>query len=334
MGSALKKIGSVFGLDKSATPKFQQQQKSLYEIGNEVKPYQTALDAMMQNQAKTSQAAGALSPQVMQQMGQAVLGQAPSLATQQMKLAQDRNLAQQAALMAGSRGGNSSMAQRLLAQNMGNAGRDIAQQSAIDRLQERDRFLQHGLAADQALMAGSGQALNTALMPKRELQAHEQARVAIANEQAKANAEATAKKRGALMGGLGAGMGMLGGGGEGGGGLKDVASLASTFAMFSDENLKEDIKPADGKDMDKFLDAISAKEYKYKEGVSKLPGAAPGERTGILAQDLEKSKVGKQLVKDTPVGKAVDIGQSVGALLASQAHLNEKIKKLEKKGKK
>jgi hypothetical protein len=222
MGSLVKKVGGIFGLDKSATPKFEQINKNYYNIGKEVKPYQGALDNMFKNQAATSQASGTLAPQVMQQMGQAVLGQAPSLATVQMQQAQDRNLAQQAALMSGSRGMNSSLAQRLLAQNMGTAGRDIAQQSMIDRLQERDRFLQHGLAADQALMAGAGQALQTTLMPKDLLRSYDAQRTGIANQQAQANANATAQKRGAFMGMLGTGLslatGGLGGAAAGGAG--------------------------------------------------------------------------------------------------------------------
>lgn len=54
-----------------------------------------------------------------------------------------------------------------------------------------------------------------------------------------------------------------------------------------------------------------------------------------MAQDAEKTAVGKTFVMDTPDGKMLDMKGGFGALLASVAHLNEKIEKLQsKKGKK
>jgi hypothetical protein len=55
-----------------------------------------------------------------------------------------------------------------------------------------------------------------------------------------------------------------------------------------------------------------------------------------MAQELEKSKIGKSMVYDTPNGKMVDFGRGLGAMLAIQAQMNERLNKIEggKKGKK
>jgi len=110
-------------------------------------------------------------------------------------------------------------------------------------------------------------------------------------------------------------------------------------ATLSDKRAKKDIKASkdkasreldkmagSGSDQRKFLDALQSYEYKYKhEG----KGATP--QMGIMAQDLEKTRLGKQMVVQDAVSglKSVDFGRGFGALLASQAELNKRIKKLE-----
>lgn len=104
----------------------------------------------------------------------------------------------------------------------------------------------------------------------------------------------------------------------------------SDESMKQAPNSKKSKLPSASKEVNSFLDALSARQYEYKDPTA--PGAAPGERVGIVAQDLEKSKLGKTLVKDTPYGKMVDTVQGYGAILAAQAELNRRMKKLEKKG--
>lgn len=96
----------------------------------------------------------------------------------------------------------------------------------------------------------------------------------------------------------------------------------------SDINLKEDIKDGDAK-LDDFLNKLTAYEYEYKD--PEKHGA--GKRISPMAQDLEKSELGKQMVIDTPEGKLVDYGKGLGTIVAALAHLNEKLEEL-KKGKK
>lgn len=89
--------------------------------------------------------------------------------------------------------------------------------------------------------------------------------------------------------------------------------------------------PSASKEVNEMMDKLEPKKYRYKN--PNAPGAAEGNRYGIMAQDLEKSSLGKTLVKQTQQGKMVDTVQGFGAVLAAQAELNRRLKKLEKKGK-
>lgn len=104
-----------------------------------------------------------------------------------------------------------------------------------------------------------------------------------------------------------------------------VQGAASAIASMSDKRSKKDIKPS-GKSMDDFLDKISSYTYEYKN--TKLPGTAEGKRFGIIAQDLEKSDVGKSIVRtDKESGmKMIDNQQAIGVLLSAVAELNKKMK--------
>lgn len=107
-------------------------------------------------------------------------------------------------------------------------------------------------------------------------------------------------------------------------------AMGAGAAMFSDERLKTDIKDG-SKDAGKFLDAIKAYSYKYKPGAKDAELGGDGTYVSPMAQDLEKTKLGKSMVKDTPSGKVVDYGKGFGAILAASASLNERLKKIEKK---
>jgi Chaperone of endosialidase len=119
--------------------------------------------------------------------------------------------------------------------------------------------------------------------------------------------------------------------------LAAVAPAAKAIGT-SDKRVKKDIKATttkasreldkmagSGSENRKFLDALQSYEYKYKhEGKDASP------QMGIMAQDLEKTRLGKQMVVENELGvKQVDFGRGFGALLASQAELNKRIKKLE-----
>lgn len=96
----------------------------------------------------------------------------------------------------------------------------------------------------------------------------------------------------------------------------------------SDRNLKEDIQE-DPASVKKFLDQVHPYEYEYKEPDK----FGEGKHLGPMAQDLEKSDLGKRMVMDTPEGKMVDYGKGLSTMMASIAYLNEELEKI-KKGKK
>lgn len=113
----------------------------------------------------------------------------------------------------------------------------------------------------------------------------------------------------------------------------DIGSVANSginvigSLIGSDENMKKDIKSNDHK-YDDMMSKLKGYEFKYKDEKH-----GEGDRVGIMAQDLEKSEIGKKLVKDTPEGKQIDVKNALGAIMASQARLAQRLKDLEKKKK-
>jgi hypothetical protein len=103
-----------------------------------------------------------------------------------------------------------------------------------------------------------------------------------------------------------------------------VVGGVGTAAAASDRKLKKDISSADS-EIKSWLDELSAKNYEYKE---KKHGE--GKKTGVMAQDLEKSPIGKSMVENTKDGKMVDFGKGLGAMLASLASINKRLGELEK----
>lgn len=94
---------------------------------------------------------------------------------------------------------------------------------------------------------------------------------------------------------------------------------------FSDKDLKKDKERADLED---FLDRLVAYEYEYKD-----PSMGEGRRLGVMAQDVAKSDMGKEMVMDTPRGLALDVSPDRfnPMVLASLADLNDRLRKVEKK---
>ncbi len=105
---------------------------------------------------------------------------------------------------------------------------------------------------------------------------------------------------------------------------------ANAAQSTSDEDKKT--KTGSGKgELQGFLDAIGAHSYEYKDEMKDNPLAGEGEFVSPMAQELEKTEVGKSMVMDTPDGKVVDYGKGFGAILAAQAMLNDRLNKIEKR---
>lgn len=108
-----------------------------------------------------------------------------------------------------------------------------------------------------------------------------------------------------------------------------VMSGAGTAAVaMSDKNEKANIKDSDGKALD-LVDHLKGKLYEYKDSSN-----GEGVHVGIMAQDLEKSPLGRSMVFEENGAKKVDFAKGFGAVLAALTEINDKVKLIEGKGKK
>lgn len=108
------------------------------------------------------------------------------------------------------------------------------------------------------------------------------------------------------------------------GGLMQVGgTLGGAAIMHSDEALKTNIKDA-GRMVDEALSQLAAKHYSYKDEKH-----GKGARIGILAQDMERSEVGRSIVLDAEDGKALDVNKALSLSLAANARLHQRLSKLE-----
>jgi hypothetical protein len=230
---------------------------------------------------------------------QAQSGQGPSVANQYVANAQNAALQNAQAVAASARGGvNPALAQRLAAQAAAQGSQQAVQQGALMRAQEgtdmTKMYEQLGMQGDLANQQAFGQT--------QQLNAN----VALGNLDSQSGmAKEGMQQAGKAIGGIMSG---------------------ASMAMMSDEKLKKDISSATS-DIREFLDAVKAHKYKYKNPEQD----GEGEFVSPMAQDLEKSSIGESMVTETPRGKMVDYSKGFGALLAAQAELNDRIKKLEGK---
>jgi len=116
---------------------------------------------------------------------------------------------------------------------------------------------------------------------------------------------------------LGAGSSILGGI------IGAVGKVAAPVVAASDINLKENIEEATEEDIQHMLDNLDPYKYTYKNSIH-----GEGEQVSVMAQDLEKSKLGSTMVIETPEGKMVNYGKGFGIMLASQAYLNKQLKEI------
>lgn len=95
-----------------------------------------------------------------------------------------------------------------------------------------------------------------------------------------------------------------------------AASSGGAAAMFSDERLKENITPISKEDLSELKNELKAFYFEYKD---KLKHGS-GRWIGILAQDLEKTKLGKEIVVENEHGeKMIDINKVMSLFLATLA---------------
>lgn len=238
----------------------------------------------------------AMQKQSLYDLQRAASGKGPSIAREQLKAAQERTLASQIAAAQARPNRNVSGTQRQLIAERGQSGREIAQAGAAGQVAEQ-------LAARDAILAQADMNLNR----QAGLQSLEAQRRA-------GNAAASNQLTGALIGAAG----------QIGASAISADKKDTPKETPSDKTLKSDIKPAEQK-VKSFLDEISSKEYRYKPEVNR----GNAKKVGVMAQDLEKSELGKSLVIEKSGKKHIDMESGFSAMLAAQAHLNKRINKLE-----
>lgn len=97
----------------------------------------------------------------------------------------------------------------------------------------------------------------------------------------------------------------------------------------SDERAKKDVKSGHSP-LHSWLDELEPYEYAYKD--PSIAGAAPGRHVSVMAQDLERTGIGKSAVVEGDDGvKRVDYGRLAGVQLAAIVDLHGRMTKLEKR---
>ena len=316
MGKALRSVTNATGLTTAKVPGVGNisLNKAPFDIEAEKNRTSNQIQQLRQNAGAQVQQNQTGQSAVTAQMAQAAQGKGPSIAAEQMKQAQERSLAQQIAASQTGRGGAGT--QRRLSQNLASSGQNIARDAGLARMQEQQNaqkmFLDQARGQESNYNDLIKQQFEVDTSAKRTMQDFERARSGAAATQSSLMNSNSQQATSAM------------------GGFISSATAAATMPK-SDKNSKKNIKPADDK-VDSFLSALKASKYEYKD--ASKPGTAKGDRFGIMAQDLEKSEMGKSLVVDTPNGKMIDTNQSIGAVLAAQSRLNDRLNTLEKKKKK
>lgn len=291
------------------------------------------------------------------QLGDALMaqanGQGPSVAGSQLQQSTEMNLQAAMAQAASSRGGNLGASQYQLGNARANIQQQAAQGLAQNRIQEQmtaraqlgdvlnsGRGADIGLATNQAGMDQQNNQFNAGQTNAGVLQ---QGQSDVNQDQFKQNLltqlqngqismdqyntqlavqqnqfaagqlnQATAAAHGIGVANSAQGIQLAG-----------AVAGAIGAGVASDERLKTNIEDGDSHAKE-FLDALASKYYSYKD-----EKYGEGPRMGIMAQDAEKSALGRSFVMNTPQGKMLDVNKALSAALSSVAHLNKRVNKLE-----
>jgi hypothetical protein len=108
-----------------------------------------------------------------------------------------------------------------------------------------------------------------------------------------------------------------------------IASVGAAAAGApSDARVKMNVEEG-GSSIKDMLDKLTAHKYDYKEGIIEDPSMEKPQ-LGVMAQDLEQSEMGSQMVEEDENGvKRVDYANNASTMMAALAELNERLNKLE-----
>jgi hypothetical protein len=271
-------------------------------------------------------------------------GLAPSAAEMQMRQGLDRSLDAQMAALASMRGGNVGAGSRLAADQSNDLRMQVSGQAAELRAREQaqaEQTLAQALAGMRGQDIGQAQFIGGTEAGFRQQTGQFNADAALrmqglndqmvsyytnlgysideANRQARMDME---RLKAEIVSGQMADATtrqgqVLGAGAQAVGALAQGAGSAGA-AVASDRRLKKNIEPGD-EDV-----ALSARAFDYKD-----ERHGRGRHLGVMAQDLERSKIGREMVTETPGGKMVSKDKMLMAALASSARLAKRVDMLE-----
>lgn len=244
-----------------------------------------------------------------------VSGRGPSQAQAQLQQATAANVANQQALAAAARGGGLA-AQARQAQAQGAAANQAAaQQAAQIRAQEAQAGMQGMAGALQAQGQVIGQRGDLASQMRQQGQAAEMGYSDLALQHQLGHRQLDV---GAIEGRRAFATNLVGSILGGGGG---AASGIGAAVAASDERVKTNIAPG-GQDATETVGALRPSKFEYEPGFG-----GPGERVGVMAQDLERTPGGRSLVQNTPHGKVVDVGGLASLGVAASAEQQKEIER-------
>lgn len=250
-----------------------------------------------------------------------------SLAQQQLRDTLNANVAQQASRAAGARGMAVAGARRNAARNIAGLNQSAGSQFAGLRAQEETADINTmagiaGQARGQDIQIATGNAdldyklrdlesrfrLGLIDAATRNRQIEEMIRSNKATEeQARANA-ANAKDEAERTHWMNI--------------AKSAAiAIGPMISLLSDERMKENVSTPSDQAVGDFLNSVRPVSYDYKAEA----GQRDGRRHGFMAQDIERSEIGKSIVLDRGDGtKIVDVAGAIGPILMALKHVNDK----------
>ncbi len=275
-----------------------------------------------------------------------VAGQKPSLAEMQLNRGMEQAIAAQQSQAASARGMSPAAAQRMAATGIANAQGQTNADAAMLRASEQERA-ESALGQQLAGMRGQdiGVAANQAGMQQQTNLANQQAELANraqmdsatqaymqmgmsreeAQQKALAEMEALKAQQRTSANQVNAGVAQANLDTE----MKHKGGLLSAAggafgAMLSDRRAKENISDG-GKGIDELMGALKPKRFDYKKEHG-------GEKdfVGFMAQDAERSALGRTLVRQTDRGdKMIDAPRALMAALAATSRLHHRLSKIE-----
>lgn len=250
-----------------------------------------------------------------------------TFAQRQLARTQEQNIASYNSAAQTARGGALShvMAQRSAYDQAASARQQTAAQAQTLKAQEM-------LQGEQMAFGGYGQQRAGDMQTQGQDQARQlgiaQNYIGMAGVNASIRNQNTMNRTNENVGMVGAGGSMMGSAATGGyynGGPNSPGGGSTT----SDARAKV---PHDASEAEirGFLEAIDPQRFTYTREAQRK-GAPPGERYGLLAQDIEHTKIGETMVHEDPETgyKVLDRDAELGAALAALASLHDRLDRLE-----